>query len=468
MESIDSLAPQIVSAIEGGGPHAATVARLIHYRAIGPMSDDRWLDAVVKLIESVTDPAAERTLRLSVGAMSESRPRAKEVMQGWADSSNAADRLGAALAMGATNSGWNVVPPPGQVEQLVRLARDVDDAVAMAALITMWRQAYASPEMREAMGDAVVDTLQHRDTGRMGLPDNGVYNLYLGNRDVYLDDLDLLEPRATQESSSSRCPTPPALRAVGPPQIAAPPLRGGPPEAPSEADNEASSASFHPRARGSRSRSARLEVRLPLREARLGGHHEVRRERPPRAHGLLQEAHVRLLRRLPALLQIAGAARDDEVLPRVSAPSGARLHVVDVEVPRGGPLLAVLALKIVSDHEVTPREPNGQAWRALVPHEVQHPGDPERATDDGQGVVRGADRERAPPLEVARLARLVERVRRAAVKEHHAALRGGHLHGREVAVQDEDRLGKDVAHGTHLEEKLRRSEGRGLLAHTKT
>ncbi len=166
MDAVDRLAPQIIAAIERGGTYASTLARLIHYRAFRPMSDDRWLDGVVRLIGVVKDPAAERTLRLSVGAMSGARPRAKEVMEAWADSSDAADRLGAALAIGAASFGWNVVPPPGQVEQLVRLARDGDDAVAMAALITMWRQAYASPEMREAMGGVVVYTLQYRETGR--------------------------------------------------------------------------------------------------------------------------------------------------------------------------------------------------------------------------------------------------------------------------------------------------------------
>jgi hypothetical protein len=61
---------------------------------------------------------------------------------------------------------WTAVPSQREVEQLVRLSRDVDDAVATAAMITMWRQAYASPEMREAFARAVVHTLQFRDSGR--------------------------------------------------------------------------------------------------------------------------------------------------------------------------------------------------------------------------------------------------------------------------------------------------------------
>lgn len=166
MDAVDRLAPEIVAAIERGGTYASSLARLVHYRSLRPMNDDRWLDAIVKLIGVVKDPVAMRSLRMSVGAMSEGRPRAKEVVEGWVESSDAADRLGAALAIGAANADWRVVPQPRQREQLVRLARDTDDAVATAAMITMWRQAYASPEMREALGSEVVHTLQHRDSGR--------------------------------------------------------------------------------------------------------------------------------------------------------------------------------------------------------------------------------------------------------------------------------------------------------------
>jgi hypothetical protein len=166
MHAVDRLAPQIVAAIERGGPYAWTLARLIHYRSLRPMSDDTWLDAVVKLLEVVNDPAAERSLRMSVGAMSGSRSRANQIIEGWVESAVAADRLGAALAIGAANSMWTAVPSTRDVELLVRLSRDVDDAVATAAMITMWRQAYASPEMREAFARAVVHTLQFRDSGR--------------------------------------------------------------------------------------------------------------------------------------------------------------------------------------------------------------------------------------------------------------------------------------------------------------
>src|SRR5262249_41170684 len=78
--------------------------------------------------------------------------------------------------------------------------------------------------------------------------------------------------------------------------------------------------------------SARLEKWLPLFELPAAAEQDLRGHRPLGTKGPACEAHVRLLRCLPAFAQIAHAARRHEVLPRVVAAARSRHDVVDVEL----------------------------------------------------------------------------------------------------------------------------------------
>src|SRR5689334_2328171 len=94
---------------------------------------------------------------------------------------------------------------------------------------------------------------------------------------------------------------------------------------------------------------SRGQKRLPLGERRPRAERDVCRRAPARFGRPLPERHARFLRRVLPLLQIAGATRDDEVLPHVASASRARENVIHVELAHARLRSAVLALIAVAE-----------------------------------------------------------------------------------------------------------------------
>jgi hypothetical protein len=120
--------------------------------------------------------------------------------------------------------------------------------------------------------------------------------------------------------------------------------------------------------------------------------------------------------------------------------------VIDVQLANGWSLPAVLTLVRVTQHQVAAREAHGGARRAVVAMKMQDARNAQLAADDRERVVGRAHGERAPKLEIVRLAALVERMACASIEEDERTLCGRHLHRREVTVQKKYRSREDVGH----------------------
>src|SRR3954447_13977756 len=160
--------------------------------------------------------------------------------------------------------------------------------------------------------------------------------------------------------------------------------------------------------------------------------------RPARADGKTQEMHPGLLRRAPALAQVAGHAGADHVLPTGHAPAAARDDVVQVQLGAGRPAAAVLAGVAVARVDVQPAEAHAGARQVVVGLQQDHP----RHAD---ALAGGADRllvhgrgQLGPALEVERLVLLVDRLGGAAIEKDQRPAHGSDVHGLVEAVQDQD------------------------------
>src|ERR1700678_2700621 len=101
-----------------------------------------------------------------------------------------------------------------------------------------------------------------------------------------------------------------------------------------------------------------------------GTEQKWRGHRPFRTERDAGEPHVGLFGGLPSLAEVTHAACRDEVLPRVAASARPRDDVIDIQLPQGGTLPAVLALVRISEHEVAPRESHRRARGPVVTVEV--------------------------------------------------------------------------------------------------
>jgi hypothetical protein len=85
-----------------------------------------------------------------------------------------------------------------------------------------------------------------------------------------------------------------------------------------------------------------------------------------RLSGSAKQAHPCFVGSSLPFLEIAGSARNHEVVPRVVAASRTWHHVIDVQLSGTRPSGAILALVAVAQHQITPREPDPEPWRSIV------------------------------------------------------------------------------------------------------
>lgn len=121
--------------------------------------------------------------------------------------------------------------------------------------------------------------------------------------------------------------------------------------------------------------------------------------------------------------------------------------MIDVQIGTMGRLArAVLALVLVAQHDVLTRKAYGEPRRSVIAVQKHDARNTQVAANDRQYVIAGARVDHAPKVEVIRFAGFVHRRRDPAVEQDHRALYGRKLHGREVAIQDQDGQGENVGH----------------------
>src|SRR5690606_9491492 len=165
-------------------------------------------------------------------------------------------------------------------------------------------------------------------------------------------------------------------------------------------------------------RADRDEKRLPeLVRRRLS----VPQDRiPARPEWPAQQPHPRLLRGSAALLEIAGDAGADDVLPRRLSALRTRNHVVEVELRAGQRFPAVLARVFVSEKDVLSREAHLHSAPVLEGHQHDHPrcADSPRRRADRVAIDRGEPR---PGGEVEEAKFLVDRLGHPSVEQDEGA-----------------------------------------------
>src|ERR1700704_2647991 len=119
-----------------------------------------------------------------------------------------------------------------------------------------------------------------------------------------------------------------------------------------------------------------LEKRLPLFERLARPEQNLCSPRPAVPGGDPQKPHPRLVRRAPALAQVADATRGHEIFPRVHASAGARQNVIDVQLAQRRAARAVLALMPVAEHQIATRESHDGPRGPLVAMQVDDPRHP--------------------------------------------------------------------------------------------
>src|SRR5262249_43732071 len=102
---------------------------------------------------------------------------------------------------------------------------------------------------------------------------------------------------------------------------------------------------------------------------------------------LVNEVHVRLLRRPAALLDVAGHAGADDVLPGARAPLAAGHHVVEAQLAGRELLAAVLALVVVAGEDVPPVELHRLLGEPVVAHQPDDARHLDLAADGPDPVV---------------------------------------------------------------------------------
>jgi len=112
--------------------------------------------------------------------------------------------------------------------------------------------------------------------------------------------------------------------------------------------------------------------------------------------------------------------------------------VIDVEVPNGRALAAVLTLVRVAQHQVLARETNRRPRLAIVLVQVQHARDAQTAADDRQTIVRISYGQLTPEIEVVPISVFVERLSYTSIEEHEGSLARRDLNGLEVPVQNQN------------------------------
>jgi hypothetical protein len=118
--------------------------------------------------------------------------------------------------------------------------------------------------------------------------------------------------------------------------------------------------------------------------------------------------------------------------------------VIDVEVALMRRSPAVLALKAVTQHEVSATQANDEARGAIVPQEVQHARHANGSTHDRQRVVVVPERHVEPGVEIMGVSMVVDGVGGSPVEEHEAPAGARDGHRGKKPIQEQDGEGKHV------------------------
>lgn len=112
--------------------------------------------------------------------------------------------------------------------------------------------------------------------------------------------------------------------------------------------------------------------------------------------------------------------------------------MVDVEIPDGKELVAVLALVAIAEHDVLPRQTHRGATNSFVSTQVKHARHSQCSAHDGQTIVFVAYGKTPPRTEIVQFTSVVQGMRGIAEEQQKCASRGGDVNGMKVLVQREN------------------------------